>query len=144
MRYDIKELQFFEITKQMNKDNIKPVYSKVARQYNCDYRTVKTQINGEYIEKEKRVKKSKLDTYKEFVETKLRDSCSYISIYEAIRKIGYIGKYTTARNYCSKFEKSEKNKATIRFETLMGEQAQLDWKEDYVLTSKDGIEYKEL
>jgi len=71
MRYDIKE-----ITKQMNKDNIKPVYSKVAKQYNCDYRTIKNHLIGEYDEKRKRGK-IKLNAYEEFIEIKLKENCSY-------------------------------------------------------------------
>ena len=41
-----------------------------------------------------------------------------------------------------KHKNEETQKATIRFETNPGLQAQVDWKEDMILTNKEGIQFK--
>jgi DNA invertase Pin-like site-specific DNA recombinase len=49
MRKDI-----LEFVKKMKKEGIRPNYSLIARQYNCDYRTVKR-----YYEDDKKEEKGK-------------------------------------------------------------------------------------
>ena len=134
MRKDISEYM-----KQLQKDGLKPNYSEVARMFNCDYRTVK----GYYEHPEKdsvRVKKpSKLDPYKQIIDDKLALKCSYYSIYKFIEKQGYPGKYSILADYCHKRKEEERKKATIRFETNPGLQAQVDWKEEMTLHNRIGI-----
>lgn len=133
MRKDI-----FEYMKQLQKEGIKPKYSEIARMYNCDYRTVKGYYENTEKEKERKQKPSKLDSYKQTIDDKMDRKCSYYSIYKFIEKQGYEGKYTILADYCRKRKDEETKKATIRFETNPGLQAQVDWKEEMTLHTKSG------
>lgn len=132
MRKDI-----YERIKLMKKDNIKINYSKLARQYQCDYRTVKRYFELDDNKTVTKIKKSKLDSYKEIIKDKWLMGCPITSIYRFIKTKGYKGKYTILRQYCKSFELYEKTKATLRFETIPGLQAQVDWKEQLTLISKN-------
>lgn len=134
MRKDI-----YERVKLMKKDNIKPNYASIARAYDCDYRTVKRYYETDPEDLQlKRVYKSKLDPYKQIVIDKLKLGCSAYSIFEFIKKKGYPGQYSIVKRYCHQVKSEETKKATIRFETNPGLQAQVDWKENFTLVSKDG------
>ena len=133
MRKDI-----YERMKLMKKDGIKPNYAEVARAYGCDYRTVKRYFEEDSATVKKREYSSKLDPYRETIQDKLKLGCSAHSIFKFIEKKGFTGKYTIVKDYCRKIKREEKQKATIRFETNPGLQAQVDWKEEFSLVSKDG------
>ena len=134
MRKDI-----YERMKIMKQDDIKPNYAALAKQLGCDYRTVK-----KYYERDldnivnKPPKPSILDPYKDIVEDKVKLSCSATAIYKFIQKKGYKGCYSVVKRYCNKYKVEQYQKATIRFETNPGLQAQVDWKETKILTSKNG------
>ena len=132
-----KEVRDF--VKELQKDGLKISYAKVARRFNCDYRTVKRYCEEEQTEKKPRkLKASKLDPYKSFIEEKADSCCSYYSIYLLIQKRGYTGKYSILANYCRKYRELQTKKATIRFETTPGLQGQVDWKEDMTLHTRSG------
>lgn len=133
MRKDI-----FERMKLMKKEGIKPNYAEVARQYGCDYRTVKKYFENDVDEKTSRVYVSKLDPFKEIVKEKVALGCTAYSIYKFIEKQGFKGKYTIVKNYCREIRNEELKKATIRFETSPGLQAQVDWKEELTMVSRQG------
>ncbi|MBF0825857.1 IS21 family transposase [Enterococcus faecalis] len=124
--------------------DIQPNYAALAKQYNCDYRTVKR-----YYESGKRgdidqVKKRKssvsplLDGFEEMIKDKLELSCSASSIYYFIKKKGYKGGYTTVKRFCRNYREKRVKKATIRIETTPGLSAQVDWKENIKMVSKHG------
>jgi len=48
-------------------------------------------------------------------------------ILERLRELGYSGGYTTVKDYVHPHRPPKKQKATIRYETKPGEQAQVDW-----------------
>ena len=128
-----------EFVKELQKDGIKISYAKVARQFNCDYRTVKRYCEEEQTEKKPRkAKVSKLDPFKSMIEEKVDACCSYNSIYLMLRKRGYSGKYSILANYCKRHHDAQTRKATIRFETTPGLQGQVDWKEDMTLHTRSG------
>lgn len=134
MRKDI-----YERIKILRMDEIKPNFAELAKTWGCDYRTAKKYFYNENDEPSKRkYVPSKLDPYKSIIDEKLKLCCSYYSIYKFIQKKGYDGKYTILQNYCSKFKENETKKATIRFETNPGLQAQVDWKETMTLHYKSG------
>lgn len=134
MRKDI-----YERIKVLKMDNIKPNFAELAKTWGCDYRTAKKYF---YQDSNKPLIRksipSKLDDYKEIINEKLKLCCSYNSIYKFIQKKGYQGKYTILRDYCSLFKLDENKKATIRFETNPGLQAQVDWKETMTLHYRNG------
>ena len=134
MRKDI-----YERIRVLKMDEIKPNFAELAKAWGCDYRTAKKYFYQE--ESKPLIRKqipSKLDPYKEMINEKLKLCCSYNSIYKFICKKGYHGKYTILRNYCSLYKSDETKKATIRFETNPGLQAQVDWKESMTLHYRNG------
>jgi len=133
MRKDI-----FERMEFMKKDKLEPNYADLARRYQCDYRTIKRYFESDGTLKERKKGPSKLDDYREVIEEKLELSCTYMSIFKFIQKRGYVGKYTILREYARSVKIDKTNKATIRFETNPGLQAQVDWKERLSMTSRQG------
>ena len=134
MRKDIKERMIL-----MKQDDIKPNYAELAKQNGCDYRTVKKYFESSAEDlKLIQPKPSILDPYKTIVEDKLNIPCSATAIYKFIQKKGYKGSYSVVKRYCNKYKVEQYQKATIRFETNPGLQAQVDWKETKILTNKNG------
>lgn len=137
MRKDI--LEFVE---RMKKEGIRPNYSLIARRYNCDYRTVKKYYEEEEREeKTKKQRPSKLDEYKEVIKEKVEYGVTGSEICRFIKKRGYQGQYTILRDYVKEIKGDMQKKATIRFETNPGLQAQVDWKERMKMISKNGEVY---
>lgn len=134
MRKDI-----YERMKLMFKEEMQPNYAEIARRYNCDYRTVKRYYEaGPNAKAPKRIYKSKLDNYKEIIIQKLDLGCTFKSIYCFIKRKGFEGKYTILRDFCAAHRAEEIRKATIRFETCPGLQAQVDWKESVKMMARNG------
>lgn len=111
----------------------------IARIMGCDPRTVKRYLNG-YIPKEKRRKEknSKLDNFKETIISKLEIGCTSMAIFKFIKKEGFTGSYSLVAEFVQKHKQEQLRKATIRFETAPGLQAQVDWKENLKMVSKNG------
>lgn len=124
--------------KIMKKEGIKPNYAEIARQYDCDYRTVKKAFCSNVLEPDRFKKKSKLDEYKGIIKEKLDLNCTFTSVYRFIIKKGYKGKYSILRDFCRNYKQEKEQIATIRFETIPGLQAQVDWKEEMSLLSRNG------
>ena len=113
--------------------------AKMARIMNCDPRTVKKYLNGYVPKKRKKItKSSKLDNFKEIINTKLELGCNSMSIFKFIQKDGYKGSYSLLADYVNKHKCEELKKATLRYETSPGFQAQVDWKESLKMVSKSG------
>lgn len=109
----------------------------MARIMGCDPRTVKRYLEG-YEPKKKRkiLKKSKLDEFKETIISKLEIGCTSMAIFKFIQKDGYTGSYSLVADFVQKHKVEQIKKATIRFETAPGLQAQVDWKENLKMISK--------
>ncbi len=139
MRKDIREGVVWYIM-----HHIEPNFTAMGRQFNCDYRTVKAaylealhQPTEEAIIKCEH-KTSILDPYKPKIDEKLALNCTAKSIYKFIETKGYTGSYSTVKQYCQKQKKERIKKATIRVEYSPGIAAQVDWKENMTLVSKQG------
>lgn len=65
-----------------------------------------------------------------------------MAVFKFIQKKGYKGKYSTVAAFVKYHKDDEVNKATIRFETVPGLQAQVDWKEELTMISKYGEVFK--
>lgn len=122
---------------------IKPNYSELARIYSKDRRTIKKYDLGYEGRPNTRNKASKLDTYYDEISEKLSYKGARIkSVYEFLKdKYGdYIGGYNNFTIYVKKkeFLVNKSKTPSVRFETPMGKQAQVDWKEDIKLVSKHG------
>lgn len=102
--------------------------SELARRFNCDKRTVDKYINDlEVPFRKPREAKSKLDDFKEIIIDKVDSYGSKsMAVFKFIQKKGYTGGYQTVNNFVNSHKKSEIKKATIRFDTSPGLQAQVD------------------
>lgn len=119
--------------------------SELARRMNCSRQTISSKIkkNSNKVLKTKREYSSKLDEFKDIIETKIEKyACSAMSIYLLLKnKYGYSGGYSTVARYVSNFKQEQEVKVTIRFETTPGYQAQVDWKEKLQLVDCNNIPY---
>ena len=126
----------------MKTEGIKPNYAELARLHNCDYRTVKKYNNGYEGKPINRIKKSKLEKYKEDIKTKLELPGSTIKgTYEYFKSNDEtIGNYSNFYKYTKKknLKKKNNNKFHPRYETEFGKQLQFDWKEDIKMFNKYG------
>lgn len=117
--------------------------AELARRYDCDPRTIDRYLkiqSGELEAKSRsRVYISKLDDYKSTIINKVDTyGCTAMAAYKFICKKGYTGKYSIVADFVKRHKDDETKKATIRFETNPGLQAQVDWKEDMTLVNRFG------
>jgi len=120
-------------------DNINK--SEMARIMGCSRQTIYNREERLKNPKPKKeiIRTSKLDPYKEIIDTKVDKYRSKgMNVYKFIKKQGYTGGYGIVRNYIKKHKNEQIKKATIRFETVPGLQAQVDWKESMKLVNKHG------
>jgi len=141
MRKDIFEVLFME-----KKDNCKINYSKIAKQYDCDPRTVKKYFNerdaNPTVRKQRKVKKV-TDGFEEIIKKKYLEACApAIAIYKFLKeKYNYKGSYSSIKFFTHDLKENEVKEATVRFETSPGLQCQIDWKENMILHNKEGKEF---
>lgn len=138
-----KDITFEKI---FNEGGEKINVSATARQYNCSWLTIDKRVHPEKYKKtrKKRVYSSMLDELKPVIDAKLeKNNVSASSIYYLLKtNYDYKGCYSTVRNYVSKQKNKIIQDLTIRFETIPGYQAQVDWKESLTLYNRDGKTYK--
>lgn len=121
---------------------IKPNYSELAREHECDRRTVKKYHEGYSGKPTNRNKISRLDKYKEEIKEKLDLPGSTVKGTHQFfkNKDKDIGNYSNFYQYCKrkKLIKHKNNKFHPRYETDYGKQLQFDWKEDIKMFNKYG------
>lgn len=103
---------------------------QIARQLGMDRRTVAKLTACDVAPKRKgRDLPSMLDAYKETIDAWLESypSLRASTILERLRPLGYEGGYTTVKDYVHATKGAIAKKATVRFETLPGYQAQVDF-----------------
>ncbi|EAF2073952.1 IS21 family transposase, partial [Listeria monocytogenes] len=109
-----------------------------------DYRTVKRYYEAGLTGDLDKLRERKpsvpplLHGFEEIIRDKLELNCSAASIFYFLGKKGYKGSYTTIKRYCRKYREEKVQKATIRIETTPGLSAQVDWKENVKMVSRDG------
>jgi transposase len=103
----------------------------IAERLGVTERTVRNYLKAEPATRKKRKPKSKLDPFKPFVKSIIKEDPYFncILLFEKILKAGYTGKISILRDYVAKIRKKVLTEAVIRFETEPGLQAQVDWKE---------------
>ena len=113
--------------------------SELARRFGCNRRTVDYYLKDKDVGIIKREYLSIIDDYKSIVLEKVDTyGASAMAVYKFIQKKGYAGGYLTVNNYVRKHKNDETQKATIRYETTPGLQAQVDWKESVTMINRDG------
>jgi len=131
---------------------IKTNKSAIARELECDRRTVHKYMNG-YKKKQSRNRRSKYDDYYEIIKELLNnenkifyykknlfnyltDNYGLQGAESSFRR--YLSCKDEFNNYFRKTRPTNVNKPTLRFENDLGEQAQLDWKESMEILLNTG------
>lgn len=99
---------------------------------------------GSLRQPENRGRKSKLADFKEYLRSRyLETGLSGTRLCEEIRAMGFSGSVSAVRRFLQTIERSGISpKATVRFETPPGEQAQVDWAEIGYYLDEEGIKRK--
>lgn len=135
-----------QIIKELIRLNIKPNFAALGREYGCDYRTAKIRYYEE-LNKEKgiepiiKTRKHIVDDYKDMIINKLETipGITAYSIYYFLKvEKNYKGSYESIKNFVRENKDKRKQPASIRVEPIIGKVAQVDWKEDFKLTNKNG------
>lgn len=102
----------------------------IARELGISRNTVRRYVRSPGVPKSRSRPKrgSKLESYTEYIDGRLSeglDNC--VVLLREIRELGYEGSYPTLTSYVRPWRRPRQAKATVRFETEAGEQAQVDW-----------------
>lgn len=105
--------------------------SEIARQTGRDRKTIRRllQAGGPVARKQREVS-SKLDPFREYLLGRvlsLEPVSNAEVLYDEIREQGYQGGKSILRNFLHPFRQLARERATVRFETPPGKQAQVDW-----------------
>lgn len=133
----ITQLQILKLS------NIKPNFSELARLYDLDRRTVKRYYDGYEGKPKHHNKSNRLDEHYDLIKTKLSlRGANVRAVYEYIKDEvdSGIGTYSNFNKYVKSKGLKPKNteKGHPHYETDMGVQAQVDWKEDVTLHNRYG------
>lgn len=104
---------------------------EIAEELGVTDRTVRNYLHPKPKPTEPYQRPSKLDPFKPFIDAILEKNPGYNRelLIERLMKQGYQGKISILRDYAAAVQKRVELQAVIRFETEMGRQAQVDWKE---------------
>lgn len=129
----------------MKELGIKPNFAQLSKEMGVDWRTAKKYYEGYDPKKLTRNKTSKLDVFQEEIREKLKINRTTINgVYNFfIKKYGIdsIGGYSNFITYVRVkhlLPKKSKSKGHPRYETPIGMQIQVDWKEDISMENRAG------
>ncbi|WP_422397631.1 IS21 family transposase [Sporosarcina psychrophila] len=116
--------------------------SAIARETGFDRKTIRKYLEAATTpQSKKRIKRgSKLDSYKPYLLERIKEGTTNCAVLmEEIRAKGYEGKSTILREFVQPYREAPKKQATVRFETIPGRQAQVDWAENVGEFYVDGL-----
>ena len=146
----------YKLKPLMEGTSLKINKSQIARELNVDRRTVSKYING-FKKSKTRKRENSLSPFREVVKELLSPDNPQIFYYKRVLfqylvdNHNYKGSYRTfcvnitkekdIIEYFKKKRPSNVNKITVRYETAIGKQGQLDWKEsiDFLLSNGESI-----
>jgi transposase len=115
--------------------------SEIARQTGHDRKTIRKYLaTAQKPQYQSAGRVSKLAPYKSYIERRLKEvpEISNRRLLREIREQGYIGSRSILGDFIKPFRMARRQLAVLRFETMPGEQAQVDW------SSFGTIEYADL
>ncbi len=136
----IKEDTWFQI-KRLEKDGFSK--SEIARLLGINRKTVRKAIREKKLPSyPSQIRISKLDPFKDYIKLRLQDGVTNaIKLLREIKQRGYTGSISILRDFVLPLRQEQKRQAWIRFETMPGEQAQVDWAH-FLGEDPDGIRYR--
>jgi transposase len=104
--------------------------SDIARFTGHDRKTIRAIVNGPVNPppKKRKAGAKKIDPFVPYLEKRIEEgvlNCN--KLFDEIRKQGYQGGKSTLKYFVQPYREARRQEATVRFETLPGEQAQVDW-----------------
>jgi transposase len=107
--------------------------TRIAERLGVSRQTVYNHLNrkkGEPFPKARPARPSLLDPFRDYIEARLeRFDLPATVVFQEIRKQGYRGGLTILRDFVRPLKQEFVRRVTERFETLPGQQAQIDWGE---------------
>lgn len=111
--------------------------SEIARRMGCDRRTVDRYINPKDDAGKAREYESSLEPFKSIIMEKVDTYGSTAkAVFKFIQGKGFTGQYGIVAKFVREHKAERQKKATIRFETSPGLQAQVDWKESLKMINR--------
>lgn len=107
--------------------------SAIARETGFDRKTIQKYLKSDTSphSKKRQPRKSKLDPYKPYLLERIKEgTTNCVVLLEEIQSQGYQGKSTILREFIQPYREAPKKQATVRYETVPGRQAQVDWAEE--------------
>ena len=104
--------------------------SDIARRTGHDRKTIRTIVNGPVspVPQKRRGRAKKLDCFVAYLEKRMAEGVlNCTKLCAELRQQGYQGSTGLIRNFVRPYREKRRQEATVRFETLPGEQAQVDW-----------------
>ncbi|WP_166246135.1 IS21 family transposase [Paenibacillus turpanensis] len=123
----VKNGEFFVI-KEMRQRGM--YITHIARELGRDPKTIRKMLEQETPRTYQRqvTRPSKIEAFKEYVQKRMEEGCTNAMVlFDDIKAQGYSGSVTTLRYFMRPLRPIVASKATERFETKPGEQAQVDW-----------------
>lgn len=104
---------------------------EIAEIMGVSVRTVRNYQKATPEPKDRKKRASKLDPYRDIINSVISENayCNIELLYQDLLTAGYRGKITILRDFAAQVRKKVLTEAVIRFETMPGQQAQVDWKE---------------
>ena len=111
--------------------------SEIARRMGCDRRTVDRYINPQCNRVNSREYDSALEPFKPVIVDKVDTyGSTAMAVFKFIQSKGFTGQYGIVAKFVREHKSDQQKKATIRFETSPGLQAQVDWKESLKMINR--------
>jgi len=104
--------------------------SEIARQTGHDRKTIRAVLQGpiQPPAQKRKAKSSKLEPFRPYLEQRIQDgvlNCNKLLV--ELRSQGYQGGRSLIKNFVQPYRSAPRQRTTVRFETLPGQQAQVDW-----------------
>ena len=101
----------------------------IAERLGVCRKTVYNILKGK-TDPERKARKSILEPYKEYIRGRLEKfNLTAKRLWQELKEKGFLGSYSTVKPFVREVKGRQNSKLTERYETLPGEQAQLDWGE---------------
>lgn len=104
--------------------------SDIARVTGHDRKTIRAIVNGPVnpLPQKRKGRAKKLDRFVPYLEKRMDEGVfNCTKLFDEIRRQGYQGSNGLVKNFVKPYRARRRQDATVRFETLPGEQAQVDW-----------------